>query len=354
MLRLIDADLDRLGEGLRVLEDIARFLLDDADLYQQLKSCRHELFESVYPLEQQLLSARRAEEDVGFSVKSPREAKGVDLPGVVIANARRVQESLRVLEEFAKISDSPLTLESEKFEKARFLIYELEQKVLSKLLRHEKAGRLAGLYLILDTQALGERNEVEVVNQAIRGGAKVIQLRDKHHTKTDLLQIARRLREICIDKGVLFIINDYLDIALACDADGIHLGQEDLPVSEARRLLSIDKLIGCSTTTLSEAVQAHSEGADYIAVGSIYPTLSKEKVELVGLKTLQQVREKITLPLIAIGGIDETNVDEVIEAGADAVAVINAVLGADDVSSATQRLVNKIEKARSKNGKNNL
>lgn len=354
MLRLIDADLDRLGEGLRVLEDIARFLLDDAELCQQLKTLRHELFDGVFPLEQRLLSARRAGEDVGSSLKSPREEKGVDLPGVVVANARRVQESLRVLEEFAKLSDTPLPLEPLKFEKARFSIYELEKKLLSKLLRREKASRLAGLYLILDTQALKGRSEVEVANQAIRGGTKVIQLRDKQHSKTELLDTARRLRKVCVQKEVLFIINDYLDVALACEADGIHLGQKDLPISEARRLLSIDKLVGCSTTTLLEAVRAQSAGADYIAVGSIYPTLSKEEFKLVGLKTLRQIREKIALPLIAIGGIDESNVEEVIEAGADGIAVINAVLGAEDVNRASERLVTKLEKARSENGKNNI
>ncbi|HJX69994.1 MAG TPA: thiamine phosphate synthase [Dehalococcoidia bacterium] len=347
MLRLIDANLDRLGEGLRVLEDVARFLLDDAELSRQLKTLRHKLFETVYPLEQQLLDARKAGEDVGAFVKLPGEAKRTDLPQVVTANARRVQESLRVLEEFAKLPDTPLTLEPAKFEQARFSLYELEQKLLSKLLRREKAGRLAGLYLILDTQALRGRNEVGVATQAIRGGAKAIQLRDKQHSKTELLEIARRLREVCAEKEVLFIINDYLDIALATGADGLHLGQKDLPLSEAHRFLSIDKLVGCSAATLSEAVQAQAEGADYIAVGSIYPTLSKENFRLVGLKTLQQIRRKISLPLIAIGGINETNVAEVIKAGADGIAVISAVLGAEDVEGATRKLVTKLEKARS-------
>ena len=353
-MRLIDANLDRLGEGLRVLEDVARFLLDDAELSKQLKTLRHELLEGVYPLKQRLIAARKVSEDVGAFVELPREAKREDLPDLVIANSRRAQESLRVLEECAKLSDSPLTLESAKFEKARFSLYELEQKLLSKLLRRGKTNRLVGLYLILDTEALGGRSEVEVANQAIRGGAKAIQLRDKQHTKTELLEIARRLRGICAEKEVLFIINDYLDIALATGADGLHLGQGDLPISEARRLLSIDKLVGCSTTTLSEAVRAQSEGADYIAVGAIYPTPSKEKYKLVGLKTMRRIRKKISSPLVAIGGIDETNVEEVIGAGADGIAIISAILGAEDVEGATRKLVTKLEKARSENGKNNL
>jgi len=230
----------------------------------------------------------------------------------------------------------------------------LEQKILSKLLRQEKAKRLAGLYLILDTQALKERNEVEVATRAIQGGVKAIQLRDKQHSKAEILELARRLKEICAEKEVLFIINDHLDIALAIEADGLHLGQGDMPLPEARCLLSIDKLLGCSTSTVSEAVRAQSEGADYIAVGSIYPTTSKDKYKLVGPKTLKQIREKISSPLVAIGGIDETNVEEVIEAGADGIAVISAILGVKDVKGATRRLVTKLEKARCVNGESNL
>lgn len=353
MLRLIDANLDRLGEGLRVLEDVARFLLDDAALSKQLKALRHQLGEGIHPLEQQLLTARKVKEDVGAFVKLPGEVRHKDLPALVTANARRAQESLRVLEEFARLPDTPVGLKPAKFEHLRFEIYELEQKLTSKLLRREKASRLSGLYLILDSQALVGRSEVEVASQAIRGGAKVIQLRDKQHTKAELLETAQRLKKVCAEKEALFIINDYLDIALASGADGLHLGQKDLPLPEARRLLPIDKLIGCSATTLSQAVRAQSEGADYIGVGAIYPTPSKENFRLVGLDTLRRVRGKISLPLIAIGGIDQSNVEPVMKAGADGVAVISAVLGAEDIEGATRKLAAKIEQfslAESKGG----
>ncbi len=343
MLRLIDANLDRLGEGLRVLEDVARFLLNDAELCQQLKTLRHRLVENIHPLEQQLLAARRVGEDVGAFKRLPGEAKHKDLPALVIANARRVQESLRVLEEFARLSDTPLAIKPTEFEHLRFEVYQLEQKLLSKLLRQGKLSRLTGLYLVLDTQALGGRHEVEVAVQAIRGGAKVIQLRDKQYSKAKLLEVAQKLKKVCAEKEVLFIINDYLDIALASGADGLHLGQEDLPLSEARRLLPMDKLVGCSTTSLSQAVRAQSGGADYIAVGSIYPTLSKENFKLAGLDTLRRIREKVSLPLIAIGGIDQTNIEEVMKAGARGVAVIGAVLGAEDVEGATRKLAATIE-----------
>jgi len=343
VLRLMDANFDRLGEGLRVLEDVARFLLDDAELCKQLKTLRHELMEVNFGLEQQFLTSRKVGEDVGAFTNLPGERKYKDLASMVIANARRTQESLRVLEEFAKLSDTPLALKPRKFEQARFTIYELEQRLVSRLLRKDKLSRLTGLYLILDTQALQGRSEAEVATQAIQGGAKIIQLRDKQRHKADLLEIAQKLKEVCVHKGVLFIINDYLDLALASDADGLHLGQKDLPIPEARRLLPMDKLIGCSTTTVSEAVRSQSEGADYIAVGSIYPTTSKADFKLAGLDTLRRVRKRVSLPLIAIGGINETNVEEVMKAGADGVAVISAVLGAADIEEATQKLVTMVE-----------
>ena len=343
MLRLIDANIDRLGEGLRVLEDVARFLLNDAALCRRLKTLRHKLVRDVQPLEQELLSARRVAEDVGAPAKLPAGTEHQDLVALVTANSRRVQESIRVLEEFARLSSAPIGAKPAKLQRFRFEVYELEQELVSKLLRHDKLSRLSGLYLVLDTQALKGRDAVEVAARAIRGGAKVIQLRDKQLMRGEVLEIARRLKEICAEKGVLFIVNDYLDIALAAGADGLHLGQEDLPLAEARRLLPIDSLIGCSATSLSQAVRAQAGGADYVAVGSIYPTLSKEKFKLVGLETLRRVRSRVSLPLIAIGGIDHTNVKEVMKAGATGVAVISAVLGADDVEEATRRLAARLK-----------
>jgi thiamine-phosphate diphosphorylase len=260
-----------------------------------------------------------------------------------MANSRRVQESLRVLEEFSRVSGTPLSGKASGFEKARFEVYELEQQLVGRLLRRDKAGRLKGLYLVLDVMALKGRDELEVAAAAIRGGAKTIQLRDKQRSKAKLLTTARKLKELCVEKGVLFIVNDHVDIALAVNADGIHLGQDDLPPAEARRILPIDVLIGISTHSVAEAVKAQTNGADYIAVGSIYPTTSKESFKLVGPETLRRARPKVSVPLIAIGGINHSGVQEVMKAGADAVAVISAVLGGDDVEKAARRIVGKMK-----------
>ena len=342
-LRIIDANFNRVGEGLRLLEEIARLLLNDAALTQQLKTMRHELIRSDYSFQQQLLQSRNSESDVGIDIEVPGEEKERKLPVVLVANSRRVQESLRTLEELAKIPGTASKLDSEKFKQARFNLYTIEQKLLSKLLRHDKLKYISGLYVIADTQFLKGRHHIEVASQAIRGGARVIQLRDKVQSKEKLLPVAQQLRTLCTEHDVLFIMNDYLDVALGTDADGLHLGQEDLPVKVACKLLPLGKILGCSVTTVEQAVAAQSEGADYVAVGSMYPTSSKETAVVVGLERLHQVRQAVSLPLVAIGGITKDNASEVMAAGADSVAVISAVLGAESPEEAVRQIVDILE-----------
>jgi thiamine-phosphate pyrophosphorylase len=192
--------------------------------------------------------------------------------------------------------------------------------------------------VIIDAQTLGERSEAEAARQVIQGGARVIQLRDKHRSKRELLPVARELKQICAETGVLFIVNDYVDLALATDADGVHLGQNDLPVHLAREIMSLDKIIGCSARTVELALKAEEEGADYIGVGSIYSSPTKPGAEVIGLGRLHQIKEAVSLPIVALGGINESNISEVIKAGADCVAVIDAVLNAPDIRTATHRL----------------
>ncbi len=342
-LRIIDANLNRIGEGLRLLEDLARLLLNDATLTQQLKTMRHEILRGDWSFHQQLLNARDSESDVGITIEAPGDEKQRELPITVVANARRVQESLRILEELAKIPGTTLKLDSEKFKRARFNLYTIEQNLLSKLLRQDKVTRIPGLYVVIDTQALEGRSHIEVANQVIRGGAKAIQLRDKLQSKKELLFIAQQLKNICSEHNVLFIVNDYLDIALAADADGLHLGQEELPPRVARQLLPIDKILGRSTNTVEQAIAAEAEGADYIGIGSIYPTPSKETAIVVGLDRLRQVRQAVSLPLVAIGGITKDNTTEVMAAGADSVAVIGAVLQAEAPEKAARQIVDELE-----------
>ena len=340
-LRIIDANLNRIGEGLRVLEDVARLLLNDVSLNQQLKEMRHNLLRGDLQTQQQLLESRDAEGDVGINLEVTGTEKQRELPLTVVANARRVQESLRVMEELGKTPG--LDLDPEKFKQARFNLYTIEKTLLARLQRQDKINLLRGLYVIIDSQMLGKRGHVEVARQAIEGGVKTIQLRDKDRSKKELISIAQELRGLCAEHDVLFIVNDYLDLALAVGADGLHLGQDDLPTGVARHILPIDKIIGASVTTLEQATKAETEGADYLGVGAIFPTPSKEAAAVIGLEGLRQIRQEATLPLVALGGINKDNVTEVMTAGADVVAVISAVLEAEDVAEATRQLVDRLE-----------
>jgi len=350
---MIDANLDRCSEGLRVLEDVARFLLNDAELSQRLKTIRHDLARETKSISVGLLSHRDSEHDVGhLHLQDKRlimEATPLrDFPDLVTANAKRVEESLRVIEELAKLPEINSMLNSASFEKTRFDLYTLERDLISKISRRDKIERMAGLYVILDRQFLAGRDELDIAGQIIEGGARVIQLRDKQSKKSELLLVAQKLKELCSQAGVQFIMNDYLDLALAADADGLHIGQEDLPLPVIRRELPVDKIIGCSVTTLAQATKAQNEGADYIAVGSIFPTTTKREATVVGLDTLKELKQIVSIPLVAIGGINRNNIGEVVAAGADAVAVISAVLGEKDVRGAVQELVVGMDLAKEK------
>ena len=343
MLRILDANFNRTGEGLRVLEDISRLVLNDADLSERLKALRHELQPRDRSLQEKLMTARRAEEDVGAFIEEQGEGDREDLAGIVRANSRRVQQSLRVIEEALKLPGQDFGLNWETAKRARFSLYEVEQDILLRLLRHERRQKVSGLYLVLDTSLLGERAPVDAARQAIEGGARVVQLRDKSGVKARTLSLAVQLAEVCALSGALFVVNDHLDVALASNADGLHVGQGDLPVDSARRLLPQGKILGCSAATLDEAVRAEQQGADYVAVGRMYPTSSKQDTRPAGPDTLRQVKHAVSIPVVAIGGINEHNVLQVVDAGADAIAVISAVLGAADIRQASRSLAAAME-----------
>ena len=204
--------------------------------------------------------------------------------------------------------------------------------------------RMRGLYVIIDLAACRGRDAVEVARLALEGGASVLQWRDKRREKGDQLPQARAMRELCVEQGALFIVNDHVDLALAVGADGVHLGQHDLPVEEVRRLVPEGFLIGASTNNADEARAAEAAGASYVAVGVIFPTASKEpaRTRTASPAVLREVKAAVRVPVVAIGGIDASNVGQVIEAGTDAVAVISAVCGADDVRAAARELAEKV------------
>lgn len=200
------------------------------------------------------------------------------------------------------------------------------------------------LYVIIDEEvARGLGRVEEIASQAIAGGAEVIQLRGKTLTTRELLKISHSLKVLAHNNNVLFIVNDRVDVAWACDADGVHLGQDDFPISNARAIVGKGKIIGISAHSLTDALQAEREGADYIAIGPVFATLTKPHFSPVGLSLVRKAKERLHVPFLAVGGIDQTNIRKVIKAGAKRVAITRAVVEAKDVAKATKELKEILE-----------
>jgi len=204
------------------------------------------------------------------------------------------------------------------------------------------------LCVITDPELGRGLSHVDIARMALEGGASMIQLRDKSAGLRQLLPQVREIAGLCRERGVHFIVNDRLDLALAADADGVHLGQDDLPPMVARSALGPGKTLGVSTHSLEQAIRAAEEGADYLGIGPIFPTATKATgYAAVGCDMIRRILVRIDLPLVAIGGITLSNVAEVIQAGAAGVAVVSAIIAADDVSDASRAFLTAIHSAES-------
>ncbi len=339
-LRLLDANLNRASEGLRVLEDLARFAVNDEVLSRELKTARHELARLALPLDARLLSWRDSATDVGRESTLRAGVPERDLLSVVRANAKRAEESLRVIEELARLPELAACINPGMIERLRYTTYDIEKRLAGRVLRRERVAGLQGLYVVVDREASRGRALADVAREAIAGGASVIQLRDKVGGRGDVYRSALELNDLCAGSGVLFVVNDYADVAAAVGAAALHVGQDDLPLEVARKLLPIDTVVGVSCHSMEGVRRAQEEGADYIAVGAVFPTLQKENPVVVGVDFVSRARQQVPgTPLVAIGGITLANVGQVVAAGADAIAVIGAVVAQPDVAQAARELV---------------
>jgi len=196
------------------------------------------------------------------------------------------------------------------------------------------------LYVITDERVSRGRSHLQIAEEAIRGGADAIQLRDKEASGGRLFSVALGLRRLTREAKIPFIVNDRLDVAMAVDADGVHVGQEDLPASVARRILVPGKILGVSAETVEEALAAQKDGADYLGVGPVFEArgTKADAGAPLGLELVARIRKGCSLPIVAIGGINAENARSVREAGADAVAVISAIVSADDIAQAAKNL----------------
>jgi thiamine-phosphate diphosphorylase len=205
------------------------------------------------------------------------------------------------------------------------------------------------LYVITDRELSKGRPLEEVVNVALEGGATVIQLREKKLTDREIFIMGMKIKPLIQKADACFIINDRIDLALALDADGVHLGQSDLPLNIARKLMGEKKIIGISVKTIEEAQEAEAQRANYLGVGSIYPTKTKKDTgPIVGPQRISQIRKAVDLPIVGIGGIQLHNIKEVIKAGAVGIAVVSAVMGAPDMAEACRAMKTEVLMAKKK------
>jgi len=333
-LRILDAAANRAREGLRVLEDYVRFTLDDAHLTGLLKQCRHNLAESLKSVKpEKLLRSRNTQQDVGTEISTPAETKRSSSTDVVQANFKRVQEAARTLEEFGKLISPAI---GKTLEEIRYRLYTVEKAVL---LTAKNRERLAGrnLYLLV-TRELCKQSIEKIIRESIAAGVSIVQLREKSLPDRELVKLGKRVREWTRESGALFIMNDRPDLAVLTDADGVHVGQEELSVHEARRIVGPDRLVGFSTHNIEQARQAVLDGADYLGVGPVFPSQTKKFDDFAGLEFVKQAAAEITLPWYAIGGINTENIPQVLDAGATRIAVTGAICSADDPAEAALRL----------------
>jgi thiamine-phosphate diphosphorylase len=314
----LSIQVNSLAQGMTLLGPVARMTLHDLNAEAELKA----------------LAVR-----LGASPDVPEERRVTD-PRVALSIAQSAQLSLTLIEH-----ELPEALKGLRAGALCSLLNGIADRLGGEI-RRPLRERTWGLYVIIDPQATAGREPLDVARAAIRGGARMLQLRGKVQDKGDLLPLANALKDLCEANEVVYIMNDHADLARAVEADGLHVGQSDLPVRSARLALEPWQIIGNSTHSVEEALTSIEQGADHVAVGAIYPTSTKEITHSAGLETLRQVRKAVgDVPIVAIGGINRDNVTAVVEAGADAISVISAVSLAPDPEEAARGLVQRIRAA---------
>ena len=325
--RILDANFNRAAEGLRVVEDYLRFALNDRHLAERYKQLRHALNQLRAPWQSQLLAARDTPHDVGVDISTAQETTRVDALHVAAASQARAEQAIRCIEEYLKTatSERATAKDGEQADALRYELYTLGRAwQTTRSSQQQLAGR--NLYALIDD--CGSWNQLEQSAQAaIQGGVDILQWRAKSLDDRRLLEGARRLREVTARLDCLLIVNDRPDIAVLSGADGVHVGQDELPVHEARQLLGADRLVGVSTHSLAQAQQAVLDGADYIGCGPVFPSNTKAFDSHVGLPLLEAVAAEVGLPAFAIGGINAERVPQVLQAGFRRVAASHAVFG---------------------------
>jgi thiamine-phosphate pyrophosphorylase len=326
ILRVLDANVNRCAEGLRVIEEIARFSLVDAPLVERLKEMRHAVRRLVAELSAVSLRHRDSAGDVGRDLTTRSEGDRRSLAEVARANFARAEEALRVMEEFGKLIDAG---KARRFKSLRFELYTIERTYFIGSRGNVSMPRSPFLYAILDRGIVSRGEVARVAACLVEGGADIIQYRAKECTGAEKRLDLVAVLAAAIERSIPVIVNDDCELACEMGADGVHVGALDCPPAEARAMLGPGRIIGVSVHSLAELERVPLEAVDYIAVGAIYPSPTKPGADVVGLEFLRRVRSRVALPIVAIGGIGPSNVGEVLGAGADGAAIVSAILSGD-------------------------
>lgn len=336
--RIIDVNFDRLFEGLKVIEDWARFYLEDKKLLHQIRNLERLTLKTYLKIPwRALLRYRGSKADLG-RVDSFDYGRRRNAAEILRANWNRLKSAARSLEEAAKFQAGGF----EEFKRIRFRIYDLEKDVLLKFTRRFDPA----FYVILDEKFLDSVSLKKIMRSLVNSGVGIVQLRMKTASDLDFYVQAKKIRDLIPQDRMKFVVNDRLDIAMAVGADGVHVGNEDLPLREVRRICE-DLIVGKSVKSAGDARQAAREGADYVAVGSIFATTTKDNAEVVGLAALKRIARSVDIPVVAIGGITQKNLKSVFRAGAAGVAMCSAVFKGQ-IEKNLKELGGAIRKIRSK------
>ena len=320
--QIIDANLDRAREGLRVLEDWARFGLGKNDYVRRIKNCRQILGKNHLEIYKQ---KRNHIEDQCKGLTHQEQGKRKTPEQIISSNSARVQEALRVIEEFSRLHNHQL---SKIASEIRYEIYTIEIDLLSlsKCKNSEEILKENDLYFITDQK----ENLLEIIEEILIAGVKIIQHRFKKGTDKNHLQEAIQIKNLCKRYNSLFIINDRIDIALASNADGIHLGQEDLDLKTARKLLGYSKIIGISANNEIDISNALKEGCNYIGIGPVFETATKKDKKPIGIEKIKTLTKNLNIPWFAIGGVTKNNISLLKNNGFKKVALVSQLMNSED------------------------
>jgi thiamine-phosphate pyrophosphorylase len=342
LCRIIDANFNRAGEALREIEDAARFGLNSHLLSQQAKQLRHRLVDGIRSLNlspEELNASRDAMADVGRPERNEVVGKRDGISDLTAAAFKRLQQAVRSLEEYSKLLEPSADTG---FEQIRYDSYSIEKAFFA---RHSSSNRLANrrLYLLLIGSVLDGTDHETALRAAIDGGIQIVQLREKEMPDREFYSLAEKLRSICERSDVLCLINDRTHIAKAVDADGVHIGADDLPPNAARKVIGPGKILGATSHTLQEAQAGQNAGADYLGFGTMFPTETKSGLTIRGLEECSKLEGHIEIPVYAIGGITLDNLHQLTERGVGHVAISAGILRAPGITSAAADFRKQLE-----------